>query len=194
MEKIQLKNIIKFILFVVMIYFFVILGTKDYTTKISDNVRFSNDYKDITKDNIYKYVGEHEVLDLLNNKSGILFFGFPGNIWSHYYADYLNEVAIFNGIKEIYYYDFKKDRSLNNVTYNRIVEYLKDYLRVDDAGNTDIVAPTIVMVRNGNVIYFDDDVAFLKGNQLPEVYFNEATKKSVKERFAIGIKEYLKEE
>lgn len=194
MEKIQFKNIIKFILFVVMIYFFVILGTKDYTTKISDNVRFSNDYKDITKDNIYKYVGEHEVLDFLNNKSGILFFGFPGNIWSHYYADYLNEVAIFNGIKEIYYYDFKKDRSLNNVTYNRIAEYLKDYLRVDDAGNTDIVAPTIVMVRNGNVIYFDDDVAFLKGNQLPEVYFNEATKKSVKERFAIGIKEYLKEE
>lgn len=188
----RLENIIKLFLFVVMLFLFIYLGTRDYKTTISDNLRFSNEYKDISKNNVFKYVGEHEVLEILNGKSGILFFGFPSNIWSHYYADYLNEVAIRNGITEIYYYDFKKDRTMNNVTYNNIVLKLKDYLVTTDLENRDLVAPTVVFVKSGSVIYFGDEIAYLKGDITPEDYFNDYQKSAVKLNFDVAIKNYLR--
>ncbi len=188
----KLKNIVKLFLFVFMLFLFIYLGTKDYQTTVSDNVRFSGEYKDISKNNVFKYVGEHEVLEVLNGKSGILFFGFPSNIWSHYYADYLNEMALVNGISEIYYYDFKKDRNLNNVTYNNIVLKLKEYLATTDLGNQDLTAPTIVFVKSGNVLYFDDEIAHLKGNVTPEEYFTDYQKSALKTKFDVMIKNYLR--
>ena len=177
-----------------MLFCFISLGTKDYKTSVSDNIRFSNEYKDISKNNVFKYVGEHEVLEILNGKSGILFFGFPSNIWCHYYAEYLNEIAILHDIKEIYYYDFKKDRNMNNVTYNGIVEKLKQYLVINDLGEMDLSAPTVLIVKNGNVLYFDDEIAFVRGNITPEAYFNDYKKNVVKANFNLEIKKYLEDD
>ena len=189
-----MKSIVQFFVFVIMIYFFIVLGTKDYKTKLADNIRFSNDYKDISKNNIFKYVGEYEVLDLFNGKSAVLFMGFPSNIWSHYYADYLNEIAILNEIETIYYYDFKRDRSMNNQAYNTITNYLKDYLVIDDSGNMDIKAPTFVVLKQGKIVYYDDTLAYLKGDIAPEDYFSENKKQQTKFNLDKVIKEYLKED
>ena len=56
------KNIVKFILFCIMIYLFVYLGTKDYQLNVTDNVRFSSEYKDISKNNLFVYANENKVL------------------------------------------------------------------------------------------------------------------------------------
>lgn len=173
-----------------MIYLFAYLGTKDYQIEVTDNVRFSNEYKDISKNNLYVYVNENKVLEILNEKSGILFMGFPSNIWSHYYAEYLNEVAINNHIEEIYYYNFKKDRSLNNSVYNNIVGKLKEYLNYNDAGNIDLSAPTIVIVKNGKIIYFDDEMTNLKGEIRPEDYFTDYRKNLMKTNLDSAIKSF----
>ena len=100
---------------------------------------------DASKNNLYVYANENKILDILNGKSGILFMGFPSNIWSHYYAEYLNEVALRYEIKEIYYYNFSKDRQMNNNVYNTIVNKLKEHLSFDDNGNMDLSAPTVVI-------------------------------------------------
>lgn len=190
----KMKRVIQFFLFVVMLYFFIILGTKDFQTKITDNVRFSNDYKDISKNNVYQYIGEYEVLDLFKGKSGIVFFGFPANIWSHYYADYLNEVALWNGIDTIYYYNFKRDRSMNNKAYTYIVNYLKDYLVTEDIGTIDIKAPSVVILKDGKITYFNNEITFLKGMVTPEEYFTDEKKLQLKSSFDQAIKDYLKED
>lgn len=184
----------KLILFGIMLFCFISLGTKDYKTSVSDSVRFSNEYKDISKNNVFKYVGEHEVLEILNGKSGIFFFGFPSNIWCHYYADYLNEIAILHNITEIYYYDFKKDRNMNNVTYNGIVEKLRQYLVINDLGQMDLSAPTVLIVKNGNILYFDDEIAFIRGDITPEAYFNDYKKNIIKANFNLEIQKYLEDD
>lgn len=182
-------NILKFLIFGIMIYLFIVLGTKDYKTDVPDNIRFSNEFKDISKNNLYVYVNENKVLDLLSNKkSGILFMGFSTNIWSHYYADYLNEVALENSIEEIYYYNFSKDRHLNNKTYALIVSKLKDYLTFDDSGAMDLKAPTVLIIKNGKILYFDDEITHLKGEIKPEDYFTEYRKNIVKSNFEKAIK------
>lgn len=173
-----------------MIYLFVYLGTKDYQLNVTDNVRFSSEYKDISKNNLFVYANENKVLEILNGKSGILFMGFPSNIWSHYYAEYLNEVSINNNLEEIYYYNFLKDRNLNNKTYNGIVSKLKEYLTFDDLGNIDLFAPTIVVVKNGEVLYFEDEISNIKGETRPEDYFTEERKNLIKENLNRAIKSF----
>jgi hypothetical protein len=189
-----LKNGIKLIIFIVMIILFIYFGTKDYEVKVTDNIKFSNEYKDISKNNIFVYAKEQEILDIFNNKSGIIFMGFSSNIWSHYYADYLNQIAILNGIDKIYYYDFKSDRELYNTTYASIVNKLVDYLEISDVGKRSINAPTIVIVKNGEIIYFDDEVTDIKGNVNPEDYFTDYKKNLLMANLDNAIKEYLRDE
>lgn len=184
------RNIIKLFIFVGMVYLFAYLGTKDYKTNVSDNIRFSSEYKDITKNNVYVYANENKVLEVLNGKSGILFMGFPSNIWSHYYAEYLNEVALNYEIEEIYYYNFSKDRQMNNNVYNSIVLKLKEYLSFDDNGNMDLSAPTVVIVKNGEILYFDDEITHLKGEVSPEEYFTDSRKNLIKTNFDVAIKSF----
>lgn len=188
-KKKLVKKIISLICLIVMTYLFIYFGSKDYVVKITDNVKFSNEYKDISKNNIFSYTKEHEILDLLNNGSGVIFMGFSSNIWSHYYADYLNEIAIINDIEKIHYYDFKKDRSIDKQTYINIVEKLSPYLTANDLGEMDISAPTIVIVKNGKIIYFDDEVNTIKGNVTPEEYFNDYKKNL----FMVSLDNALKE-
>lgn len=185
------KNILKLILFIIMIYLFIILGTKDYTKNIADNEKFSLEYKDITKNNVFKYYNNEKTLELLNSKSGILFMGFKNNIWSHYYAEYLNEIAYINNIEEIYYYDFYKDRKLNNKIYLKIVERLKDYLKKSDEGVFNLEAPLVVIINNGEILYVNNDISTLKGNISPENYFNEYEENMLKISFDREFKNYL---
>lgn len=187
-------NLFKIFLFGIMIYLFIVLGTKNYKVEIPDNIRFANEYKDISKNNVYVYANENQVLEILNGKSGILFMGFPSNIWSHYYADYLNDVAINTGMQEIFYYNFSKDRHLNNNTYTLIVTKLKDYLSFDDLGKVDLKAPTIVVVKNGKILYFDSEISYLKGEIKPEDYFTDYRKNLWKVNMELAIQSLKGEE
>ena len=188
------KNIIKLILFVGMLYLFIYLGTKDYHLDVADNIRFASEYKDISKNNLYKYINENEALELLNGKTGILFLGFSSNIWSHYYADYLNEMASFHNLKEIYYYDFYKDRQLNNKTYQKIVQKLDSYLISSDTNKKELSAPTVVMIKNGEIVYFDNEILYLTGDVKPEEYFTDYRKNLIRMNFDKAILAMLGEE
>ena len=175
-KKKLIKKVISLLCLIIMTYLFIYFGTQDYSVKIKDNVKFSNEYKDISKNNIFYYAKEHEILDVLNNGSGVIFMGFSSNIWSHYYADYLNEMSIINDIDKIYYYDFKKDRSMDNQTYLNIVKKLNDYLVSNDLGEKDVSAPTIVIVKGGKIIYFENEVSTVTGSISPEEYFTDYKK------------------
>ena len=192
-NKKMIKKIISLGLFAVMVYLFIYFGTKDYHLNIADNIRFSNDYKDISTNNIFKYAKSPEILDILNRRSGVIFMGFSSNIWSHYYADYLNEVGMASHIDKIYYYDFKSDRELNTNTYLSIVSKLKDYLYNTDTGKKDLFAPSILIVRNGKIIYYDDEVSMIKGNITPEEFFTDYKKNLLMENVRSALNEYLME-
>ncbi len=190
-KKKLIKNILCFLAFAIMIYLFILFGTKDYSVKIEDNVRFAQEYKDISKNNVFVYTNGHEILNILNGKSGIIFMGFPSNEWSHYYADYLNEIALLNDIDKIYYYDFKKDRELNNTTYVNIVNKLKDYLYITDTNYVDLFAPSIWIIKDGKVIFTDSEVYTISATMTPKEYFTDYKKNLFMSTLDNAIKEYL---
>ena len=60
------RNFIYLILFAFLIWCFIYLGKKDFSSTITDAERFSKEYTTIEKDNPFVYVGSNKVLEILN--------------------------------------------------------------------------------------------------------------------------------
>ena len=188
----KVKLILQGILFVAIIVGFIYIGTRDFNKEVVvDNERFDADYVNVSKDNVFKYASAVEVYQALKGNA-IIFMGYPANVWSGYYANILNEAAKDAGIKEILYYDFYEDRENRNGTYQSIVLSLTNYLVTLDDGTEEIYAPTLVIVKNGKVIAFDNETSFTKGNITPEVYWDEYQSGIKYNNFKIMFQEYLK--
>lgn len=181
MEKIYIKNeklfknktqmVIYIILFCLLIYGFIYLGKKDYKVKVSDNERFSSEFSLVSKDNVFKYVNATDARMVAKGAKGIVLFG-TNNDWVNYYAYIVDKVAKEVGIEEIYYYDFIKNRKDNNGTYEDIVKTLSNYVTYNDKGVAEIYAPSLLIVSNDKVILFDSETSFVKGDILPNAYWN----------------------
>lgn len=180
MDK-KIKRIIQIIMFISIICAFIYIGTKDFTKEvIVDNERFDQDYKNVSKDNVFVYANANDIYTVLKGGTGIIFMGFKENVWSGYYANILNEIAKKNNVEKILYYDFLEDRNNKNATYQSIVLKLSNYVPTLDSGKQDIYAPTLVMVKNGEIIAYDATTSINKGTITPETYWNE---------YNVGLKE-----
>lgn len=187
-----MKKVISGIIFIILIMGFIFLGTKEYKkAEQSDNELFSAEYQEIDENNIFEYTNATKVLQTLKNGSGVIFFGFKSNIWAGYYANILNEVAMSLGMDKIYYYDFYEDRKNTNGTYELIVETLNPYITVLDDGTKNIYSPSIVIVKNGEIIAFNDDTAFVKGNNNPEEYWTIEQINIEKNTLSVLLSNYL---
>ena len=186
-----MKKILQGILFVAIIVGFIWIGTRDFDQKVViDNERFDKEYENVSEENVFKYVNAGEVYSNLKD-SAIIFMGFPSNIWSGYYANILNEAAKNSGIKEILYYDFYEDRANHNATYQSIVLSLSNYLETLDDGGQEIYAPTLVIVKNGKIIAYDNETAINKGTITPEEYWDEYQSGLKYNNFMAMFREYL---
>lgn len=170
----NVKYTIQGILFVLIIIAFIYIGTRDFSTKvIVDNEKFDQEYQNVSSNNVFTYASSQEVYTTLKNGSGIIFMGYPENKWSGYYANLLNETAKNSGIKQILYYNFYNDRKMKNATYQSIVLNLVDYLPMLDDGTHNIYAPTMIIVKNGHILAYDNETAINKGTITPEDYWDD---------------------
>lgn len=179
--------------FIFLIGAFIYLGTKNFDTpprKLTDQEAFTKEYK-ITKDNLYIYKSGQEVLEILNTGSGIIFMGYSENKWSSIIAEVLNEVASNLGLKELYYYNFKKDRSNNNSYYENIVNQLKPFLPILDNDVVNIYAPAVLIVKNGEIIYFDDETSIMRGEKNISEYWTVEKKHLKKEEYQQALQKFL---
>lgn len=189
--KKKIKRVLQGLAFIAIIIGFIVIGTRDFDKKVVvDNEKFDQDYVNVNKENVFKYVNAVEVSTELK-QDAIIFMGYPENVWSGYYANILNEAAKDSGIKEILYYDFYEDRENHNATYQSIVLNLTNYLITLDDGTQEIYAPTLVIVKDGKIIAFDNETAFVRGNLTPEIYWNEYKTGAKYSLFKSMFEEYL---
>ena len=155
----------------------------------NNNKNFNEEYSLVDKDNVYRCINIDEVLDTFN-KSGIIFMGFKENVWSNYYAKYLNEVAKENNIKEILYYDIKKDRQTNNIKYKKLINLLEKYLMMNDEGNLYISVPYLVIIKDSKIMYTDNETSIINGNTTPSLYWNQNNIDNFKDKINNYIVEF----
>lgn len=188
-NKVQMVSYI--IIFIICIILFIVIGSIDFDKlEETDAVKFNNIYSNVSKDNRYHFATATDVLNIIQGRSGIVLFGFPENEWTKYYAEYLEEVAKENDIDEINYYDFLRDRENSNGTYETIINHLSDYVPTNDLGVQNIQAPTILIVKNGNILLYLDDESIIKGSIKPESFFNQTEIDNLKEEIKSAMDSY----
>lgn len=190
--KNKTQMIIYTLTFIVCIILFIVIGKTNFQKHIDTEAeQFSSIYNLVEDDNLFHFSNANEVLTILNGRSGIILLGFPLNEWTNYYADILDDVSKELDVDKIYYYDFLKDRDESNGTYETIVNKLSVYVTVDDEGRKDLHAPTVIVVKDGEIIGYFDDTAIIKGTVTPEIYYTEYQKDITYEGFKTAITEYM---
>ena len=185
--------IIYILLFVIIIALFIIIGKTDFQKDIdTEGKKFHALYSLVEDDNLYVFADATKVLEIIKGRSGIVLMGFPTNKWTNYYASILDDASKEVGVDKIYYYDFQQDRDESNGTYETIVNKLKMYVPVNDEGIQDIQAPTVLIVKDGEVIAYFDDTSIIRGDITPDVYYTEYQKSLTYEGFKTALLEYVK--
>lgn len=123
-----------------------------FLRKDSDNVRFSKEYENVSKDNVFVYRNADEIIKIMEHGTGVVYLGFPECPWCQAYVKYLDEVSKKVGIEKIYYYNILTDRLNNTKEYQKMVELLKDNLQFDQEGNPRIYVPNVSFHINGKII------------------------------------------
>ena len=170
------------ILFMIGVVSLVLFLKKDKKT-VSDMEKFSAEYHEVAKNNVFVYRNIDEIINILEKGTGIVYLGFPECKWCQRYTKYLNKVAMDMGISKIYYYNIREDRKLNTENYQKIVSILENYLQNDEEGNKRIYVPSVIALKKGEIVGFDDETAWdTKGFETPDEYWNTDEVNDLKEK------------
>lgn len=160
----------------------------DKNKKVDNNYnKFSTEYLLVDKNNIYKYSSIDEVIRTLNEGTGIIFLCTPDSEWCQMYALYLNDELIKNNINEIKYLNIKNYRELNTSKYQKIVDLLENYIYKDDTGERKIFMPDVTFVKNGKIIFHDNETSLVASDQEPMEYWTEQKILELKNKFREAI-------
>ncbi|MDD6272143.1 MAG: hypothetical protein PUA90_01310 [bacterium] len=140
------------------------------TTEIDKHLA---EYTLLNDDNIYVFKNIDEIINIMNNKTGIILFCNPSSNWCQYYLKAIDDIAKSNNIKEIYYNDIKEDRNNNSLKYQKIVSKLYDYLDTDDTNNKRLNMPYLLFIKNGNVVAYDNRFSMVSSEITAEEYWND---------------------
>lgn len=155
-KKIILISSIVFILLITLLVLFLVFKKNKINKNIDEEkIKFAEEYK-TTKDNVFTYRTIEEINKILKNGTGLVFLGFPECPWCRGYVPIINEIAKKEGLEKIYYFNIYEDRKNNTEEYQEMVKLLKGFLRYDDEGNERIYAPSLIALKNGKILEFDD--------------------------------------
>jgi len=150
--------------------------------------KFSKEYTELNDENVYTYKNADEIIKILEHGTGIVYLGFPECPWCQRYVVYLNEVAKKEDLEEIYYYNIREDRENNTKKYQKMVSILSENLQYDKEGNKRIYAPSIIAIKDGKIVGFDDETAYdTKNHATPDEYWTDDEIKDLKKKLTTMI-------
>lgn len=134
----------------------------------------------LSDDNPFVYRSESEIVNILKNKTGVIYFGFSGCPWCRSILPVLEDAAKETGIAQVFYLDIQNIRDVLELDendkvvtskegsngYYQIVELLDEYLseysltnekgEEISTGKKRLFAPTVVGVLNGEIVSFHE--------------------------------------
>lgn len=192
-RKILIGFVIILVLFAVGIGVRVFMNKDTNTTTMTNGERFKSEYEalngklnesskmtypevSINAKNPIKYLNEEQTIDLIKNKTGIIYFGFNSCPWCRTMIPMLLKAAESTGLGEINYLDIKDIRDVmvlddndKPVTKTEGSKGYKELLKAMDsvlddyyltnsdnekihAGEKRLYAPTVIAVKDGKII------------------------------------------
>lgn len=134
--------------------------------------KFLKEYTMIEENHAFEIINIDETINILNDKTGIIYFCNSGSIWCQYYTKILDDIIVENNIEKVYYVDIKEERNMNTNKYQKIITKLYDYLDVDDTGSKKLNMPNLTFVKDGNIIENDKTTSIISADITPDEYWD----------------------
>lgn len=134
---------------------------------------FNSEYNIDDEENVFVYKNIEDILELFDGKTGIVFLCTPTSKWCKKYAYYLNQsLKEINYHGKVYYLDISKERSLNSIKYQKLLNYLDNYLYKDDQNISKINMPDLTFIKDGTVISHDNETSLIPSDVNEDEYWN----------------------
>lgn len=159
-------------------------------------------YMDVTidSDNPIKYSNYEEIFELLEDGTGVIYFGFPECPWCRNLVPILMEAADEVGIEKIYYLNNVEDRDKVEMeddefkttkegsdNYYKLLDEIKEFasdytLTIDDeevaTGKKRLYFPTVLSIKDGEIVGFHE--ATLDSQENPFIGLTKEQKEELK--------------
>lgn len=132
------------------------------TTELSSSERFAAEYS-ISEDNPFLYATIDEVLEILEDGTGIIFFANSDCEWCIATADILNDALNYKNIDEVYYYNPKTLEEKSPKKYKKLIQLLEKYLEKNEEEEVQLYLPDVYFVKDGKIIGHNNDTATMNG-------------------------------
>jgi len=159
---------------------FLVFGNLSKDDELTDSKMFMEEYTQVDKNNPFVYRSANEIIEILENGTGVVYLGFPECKWCQRYVKYLNEVAYEEDIEKIYYFNIKDARENNTESYQKIVSLLGDYVPFDEEGKRRIYVPAVIYVNKGEIVGHDNESSMTSGDV--DEYWTDEKVEDLKER------------
>ena len=122
--------------------------------KVKDNIktdalRFQKDYEIKDQENIYEYTTLENILDIMENGTGIIFLGIPNEENSTLMGQIINEVSKEKSINKVLYYNHKDIRENKTEEYFTLLDHI--YKNEEDIDKS-LPNQIVIVVKKGNVV------------------------------------------
>lgn len=185
---------------------------------MSDGERFKQEYEElndshlevnIDSDNMIKYIGLEEAIDIIKNDTGVIYFGYPSCPWCRNAVPVLLDAASSTSLDTIYYVnaynirDVKEiDEDGNIVTtnegdrlYDDLLGVLDDILdpytitddngEVIDLGEKRLYVPMVLFVKDGEVVSYH--LSTVDSQEDPSISLNDSQRDELYNIYLDGI-------
>lgn len=189
----KLKNMIRkgiyAIIFIAMLAAFIYLGNK-YASNSEIRVPVITDYyKEMPKDNFEVISGGDFIKEFKKGKH-IILIGNSNSEYSKKYIEEVNKIIEELKIESISYYDIINDKAQANSNYYRIVELLDGYLTTTDTSVNNLLSPSLYIIDNGKVKYYNTETSAMKNTDTVEDYWTLQKEFNFKQELTEAINKY----
>ena len=158
-------------MFALVIFGFVYLSNK-YENKDTE-VKYITDYYKDLKSEKYEVINGTQMINYVKRGKNIIIIGSETSEWSKKLMTIVDPIFDTFGIDKVYYYDINNDKAQKNSNYYKIKELLKGSLTTTDGSNSNLLAPSIYIVDNGKILYYNTDTVAMKNTIEIDEYWNE---------------------
>lgn len=143
--------------------------------ELSDKEKFAKEYN-ISKDNCFVYSNYEEILELLENGTGIVLFANSDEETSLKAVEIIHKVAKKNNIKKIYYFNPKTLKDKQSKKYKKLLSDLEK-----EISNYSLQLPTLYAIQDGKIVNYSN--SFSNKNELSEDYLTKKRLKKIEEKY-----------
>ena len=177
------------IIFIAMLAAFIYLGNKYAGNSEVKVLDITDYYAEIKKEN-FEVIKGKKFISLLKEGNHVIVIGNSKSEYSKKYMEEVNKIVEELKLEKVYYYDIINDKAQANSNYYEIIELLDGYLTTTDTSDKNLLSPSLYIVDNGKVKYYNTETTAMKNTDTVNDYWTLQQEFNFKQEITEAINKY----